>query len=126
MALINKVDNQASIIYDGNTINSNTVSTLLLLAPTILKAVDKLTANIDEILTYTVTITNISLSPVNNLPFSDVIPDGSTYEVDSFKVNGSTVTPTITDNTITYTIPSISALGVATIQFQVKVVGGSE
>lgn len=126
MALINKVDNQASIIYDGNTINSNTVSTLLLLAPTILKAVDKLTANIDEILTYTVTITNISLSPVNNLPFSDVIPDGSTYEVDSFKVNGSTVTPTITDNTITYTIPSIASLGIATIQFQVKVVGGDE
>ena len=35
MAVINKLDNSASITYGGNTITSNTATTLLLLAPTI-------------------------------------------------------------------------------------------
>ena len=92
MALINKLDNQASVTYGGNPIQSNTVSTVLLLAPTLLKAVDKLTASIGETLTYTVTITNAGLSPLTDL---------------------------------TYTIPTIAALGTAAVQFQVKVEGGS-
>ncbi|MEG0366415.1 MAG: DUF11 domain-containing protein [Coprobacillus sp.] len=124
MALINKVDNAASVVYDGNTINSNTVSTLLLLAPTITKAVDKLTANVGDVLTYTVTVSNISLSAYTNIPFSDIIAAGATYVADSFKVNGTAVTPTVTGQTLSYTIPNIAALGVATIQFQVTVVGG--
>lgn len=56
MALINKLDNTASITYGFSTINSNTVSTLRLLPPTLLKTVDKLTANINVTLTDTVTI----------------------------------------------------------------------
>ena len=51
MALINKLDNTASVTYGGNPINSNAVSTVLLLAPTLLKAVDKLTASIGDTLT---------------------------------------------------------------------------
>lgn len=106
-------------------INSNTVSTVLLLAPTVLKAVDKLTASIGDTLTYTVTITNVGLSQLTNLPFTDVLPNGSTFVAGSFTVNGSAATPTLTTNTLTYTIPSIAALGTASVQFQVKVVGGS-
>lgn len=124
MALINKVDNAASVVYDGNTINSNTVSTLLLLAPTITKVVDKLTANVGDVLTYTVTVSNISLSAYTNIPFSDIIAAGATYVADSFKVNGAAATPTVTGQTLSYTIPNIAALGVTTIQFQVTVVGG--
>ena len=123
MATINKLDNTASIVYNGATINSNTVSTLLLLAPTVLKAVDKLTADIGDTLTYTVTITNISLSAVNSLPFSDTLPAGCDYVADSFTVNGSKVTPAVTGNKITYTIPSIPAAGNAVITFQVLVKG---
>lgn len=125
MALINKLDNTASVTYGGSPVNSNTVSTVLLLAPTILKAVDKLTASIGETLTYTVTITNVGLSQLTNLPFTDVLPNGSTFVTGSFTVNGSAATPTLTSNTVTYTIPTIAALGTASIQFQVKVVGGS-
>ena len=51
MALINKVDNTASVTYGGSPVNSNSVSTVLLLAPTIVKAVDKLTASIGDTLT---------------------------------------------------------------------------
>lgn len=125
MAIINKLDNQASLTYGGNTINSNTVSTLLLLAPTLVKSVDKLTANIGDTLTYTLTVTNLSLSALTNLPLSDTIPAGASYLADSFKVNGTAATPTVTNNTLTYTIPSIPASGTALVTFQVSVKGGS-
>ena len=125
MAIINKLDNLASITYGGNTMNSNTVSTLLLLAPTILKAVDKPAASIGDTLTYTITISNLALSALTNLPLTDTIADGAVYQPDSFRVNGTAATPTITNNTLTYTIPTIPAVGTAVITFQVLVKGGS-
>ena len=125
MALINKLDNTASVTYGGNPINSNTVSTVLLLAPTLLKAVDKLTASIGDTLTYTVTVTNVGLNALTNLPFTDTIPAGATFVAGSFTVNGAAATPTVTSNTLTYTIPNIASLGTASIQLQVKVVGGT-
>ena len=124
MALINKIDNTATITYGGNPINSNTVETLLLLAPTITKTVDKLTANVGDKLVYTITVSNVSLSPVTNIPFTDIIAAGATYVTDSFKVNSTAATPTINGQTLSYTIASIAALGTATIQFQVTIVGG--
>lgn len=125
MALINKIDNSSSIVYGGQTIKSNTVETLLALAPTIVKAVDKLTANIGDTLSYTVTITNISLTAINNLAFSDTIQAGATYIDSSFKVDNKVQTPTITGTTLAYTIPTIGPLASSVITFQVTVVGGS-
>ena len=125
MATINRLDNTASVVYDGTTVTSNTASTLLLLAPTVVKTVDKLSANIGDTLTYTVTVTNVSLSSITNLPFTDALPLGSSYMADSFAVNGSAATPTVTGNTLTYTIPSIPAAGAAVLTFQVQVVGGT-
>lgn len=125
MALINKVDNTASVTYGGSPVNSNSVSTVLLLAPTIVKAVDKLTASIGDTLTYTVTITNLALNPLNNLPFTDNLPAGTTFVTGSFTVNSAAATPTLTSNTLTYTIPTVAALGTAVLQFQVKIVGGT-
>lgn len=125
MALINKVDNVASITYDGAPILSNSVSTVLLLPPAVVKTVDKVVASVGDILTYNVTITNVGLSQLTNLPFSDVIATGAGYVPNSFKVNGTAETPGITNNTLTYTIPSIPSLGTANVQFQVRVLGGS-
>lgn len=124
MALINSIDNQASITYGGATINSNTASTLLLLPPLIIKVADLLVANIGDSITYTITITNVGLTSITNLPFSDIIPAGAEYIVDSFKLNDSQVSPTFTDNTLTYNIASIGPLGIATISFQVEIIGG--
>jgi len=124
MVAINRLDNTASILFDGDTINSNSVETLLALAPTISKSVDSPTASIGDILTYTVTITSISLLTISNLLFTDVIPEGATYVEDSFTVNSVAATPTLTGNTLTYTIPTILGLALATISFQVEVVGG--
>lgn len=125
MPVINSVSNIASVLYNSTPINSLPAVTDLLLAPTIVKTVDKLVANIGDILTYTVTIVNLGLTAITSLPFTDVLPDGVTYVGGSFSLNGSVVSPTITDQTLTYTIGSIAALGTATIQFQVTVVGGS-
>ena len=123
MATINRISNVASIEYGGKTINSLPAETLLLLAPTILKVVDKPIAAIGETLTYTITIANIAVGAITSIPFKDTIPAGSTYVPDSFKVNNTAATPTITDGLMSHTIPSIAGLGTATITFQVKVIG---
>lgn len=125
MALINQLSNTASVLFNGDPVNSNTVTTDLTLAPTILKAVSSLTAYLGDVLTYTVTITNVGLTEILTLPFTDILPDGSTYVVDSFELNGAPVTPTLTGNTLTYTIASIAALDIATLVYQVTVVGGN-
>ncbi len=124
MAAINTLTNSASVTFNGSPVVSNSVQTLLELVPTIVKAVDKATASINDILTYTVTVTNIGATEITDLPFADTLPTGSAYVADSFKVNNTAETPTVTDNAITYTIPSISAAGTAIITFQAAVVGG--
>ncbi len=125
MSFINKIDNIANITFGGETIYSLPAETLLLLAPLIVKTVDKPIANLEDVLTYTITISNVSLSAITNLSFADPIPVGSTYVDGSFMVNGVTVTPVITADTLTYTIPSIAILGTCIIKFQVNVVGGT-
>ena len=124
MAIINKIENVASVTYNGSTLSSLPAETLLLVMPIITKAVDKAVAGIGDILTYTIVITNLGLVAMTNLPFKDVIPAGAEYEEGSFKLNGATVVPAYSDNTLTYSIPSIAGVGTATIVFQVQVVGG--
>ena len=125
MAIINKLENIASILYGGNTVESLPVDTLLDLTPTIVKLVDKATAKIGDTLTYTVTVTNLNLTQLTNIPFTDVLPTGSTYVTGSFQVGGAPATPTVTNNTLTYTIPTVAVATPTVIQFQAKVVGGS-
>ena len=124
MAIINKLENSASIVYNGNTINSLPVETLLLVLPTILKTVDAAIANIGDTLTYTVTIANLGLTEMTNIPFTDELPAGSEYVDDSFEVDGSPEEATLTGNTLTYTIPSIDPLAAVVLTFQVTVIGG--
>lgn len=123
---INKLTNSASITFNDSDIISNTVDTLMLLAPTIVKSVDITTnAKVGDIVTYTCVITNLSLLSLNPLPFKDVLPTGCQYNTGSFKVDGVIKTPTYTSgtNTLTYTIPSLASLGVTTIVFSVTITG---
>ena len=124
MALINKVQNIASVTYDGDPISSLPAETLLLLPPLIEKTVDEAQASIGDVLTYTVIITNPSQIAFTDLPFSDPIPAGTTYVANSFEVDGLPATPTIENDIITYTIASVAAEDDLTITFQVTVVGG--
>lgn len=124
MAQINNIQNIASVVYEGETINSQPVNTLLQIAPTIEKEVDKLQAKIGDILTYTVTITNESLLLIENLTFLDTIADGAQYVENSFEVNGEPQTPTFNEGTLEYVIPQLESQGTVTITFQVEVIGG--
>lgn len=124
MPFINKLDNTAQVVFNGVTVLSNTVETTLNLNPLITKAVDKLTANIGDTLLYTCTVTNPnSLNTLTNVAFSDILPAGCSYVVDSFKVDGVAATPTVAGNTISYNIASMSVLQVKLITFQVTVTG---
>lgn len=125
MAIINSISNTASVLYNSVPIASLPVITNLLLPPTILKTVSSPLASIGDVLTYTVAVANLGLTAMSSLPFTDVLPEGVTYVDGSFTLNGGTVTPTLTGQTLTYTIASIAALGTATITFQATVVGGT-
>ena len=124
MATITSISNVASAAYNGSIVESSAAVTQLLLDPTIEKTVDKSVATIGEILTYAVTIENVSEIPISNVTFSDDIPVGSNYVVGSFTVNGVTVTPTITESVLSYSISSIPASSSMVISFQAIVVGG--
>lgn len=123
---INKLSNSAKINIGESDIVSNTVDTLLLLLPTITKSVNITTdAKIGDDLTYTCVITNIGLSILSTINFTDVLPAGCQYIVSSFKVDGIIKTPVYDSGTniLSYTIPSIVALGVTTIVFKVNITG---
>lgn len=120
---INTITNFATITYDGETINSNSVDTILELNPTIVKSVDFTTAKIDDVLTYTIVIDNPNATEMTNMEFSDLIPDGAEYVLDSFEVDGSKQEPLVEDNTLKYTILSVDREDFVTITFQVTVVG---
>ncbi len=124
MAIITSISNTANAEYNGSTITSEAANTVLSLDPTITKSVDKSTASIDDVLTYTVVISNVSELEISNVTFSDTVPAGASYVTGSFQVDGATVTPTISGSTITYSIPSIASSGSSNITFQARVVGG--
>ena len=124
MPVITSLSNTANIEYNGTSVASNAATTVLLLDPTISKTVDKPTASIGEVVTYTVTISNPSEVSMTSLTFTDNLPAGLTYLTGSFEVNGIPATPTISGNTLAYNISAIGAEQSAVLTFQAVVVGG--
>lgn len=125
MAVIHELSNSASVTFGGAPVRSNAVLTTLRLAPTIVKTVDKAVALIGETLTYTITITNLDTVALTDLPFTDILPQGTAYVANSFQVNGVAATPVLSGNTLTYTIPTIAPAATAAVTLNVTVVGGS-
>ena len=124
MPVITSLSNTANVEYNGTAVASNAATTVLLLDPTISKTVDKPTASIGEVVTYTVTISNPSEVSMTNLTFTDNFPAGLTYLTGSFEVNGIPATPTVSGSTLTYNISAIAAEQSAVLTFQAVVVGG--
>lgn len=120
---INQLLNTASVMFNEESVSSNTVTTNLLLAPVLTKSVDKSTAYVGDTLTYTVVINNVSLADITNLPFTDILPDGSEYVEESFALDSVAATPVLAGNTLTFTIDSLTASGSATLSYQVTVKG---
>lgn len=120
------ITNTSSISVNGGpAITSNSVTTTFaaLIPPTITKSVNLINAIVGDTLTYTIVITNLNpLTTLSSVLFTDVIPAQCEYVTGSFKVNDIVTTPTTTTPNLTYTIPTISALGIMTVQFSVNIV----
>lgn len=95
--------------------DSNTVSTQVNHAEIIaMKVVDKAYADLNDILSYTITLENIGNVTASNVILNDVIPTGTTYVANSL-VGATGTLPNITLNA------PIGAGATSTITFQVKV-----
>ncbi len=70
---------------------------------------------------YKIIISNLSNKDFNNAPFTDQLDSQLEYVDGSFKVDGVTQIPAITNNKLFYLIPNISANGSVTIELQVSV-----
>lgn len=116
----NKAEVKITLAGNTKTIVSNEVEALLLIDPTVVKSQLLSIVALGSEQEYTIVITNTNLSILSNIVFKDAIPSGMSYVSGSFKVNGSSVTPTVSSNEITYNLPSL-AIGATTITFKVNV-----
>ncbi|MED2038967.1 cell surface protein [Bacillus wiedmannii] len=74
------------------TVASNTVQTTINNATiTSAKSADKQFANVNDIITYTTTLTNIGNTLASSIVFTDAIPSGTSFIPNSVTVNGTTL-----------------------------------
>ncbi|MBW6410128.1 DUF7507 domain-containing protein [Clostridium weizhouense] len=111
----NPITNIGEITVPGGTPTPTPPATTTVLE--IAKAVNKVFANIGEVITYTATITNSGTEAVNNVLFTDPIPAGTTYN-DNLSVN---VPYTGLNPQTGITITTINPGQTVTISWQVKI-----
>lgn len=99
---------------------SNTVQTTINNASiTAVKSADKQFANVNDIITYTATLTNTGNTLASNVIFTDIIPNGTSFIPNSVTVNGNTLPNVNPANGVT--IDPINPTTNTTISFQVKI-----
>ena len=99
---------------------SNTVQTTINNATiTATKSTDKQFANVNDIITYTTTLTNSGNTLASNVVFTDVIPNGASFIPNSVTVNGNTFPNTNPASGVA--IDPINPNANTTISFQVIV-----
>lgn len=115
------ISNEANVLFDGITINSNIVTTSLDLPLTLVKSVNLSSAMSGQTLIYIIVISNPNETDANNILFTDAYDNIQTsYIANSFEVDGTPTTPTTT-NPLTYTIPTIPSSESVTLEFSVLV-----
>lgn len=126
----NPLENQSSTTfqytYDPSKpavmqmVTSNTVQTTINNASiTAAKSADKQFANVNDIITYTTTLTNSGNTLASNVVFTDVIPNGTSFIPNSVTVNGTTLSNANPANGIA--IDPINPNANTIISFQVQV-----
>ncbi|MDR4985345.1 cell surface protein [Bacillus cereus] len=99
---------------------SNTVQTTINNASiAAAKSADKQFANVNDIITYTTTLTNTGNTLASNVVFTDVIPNGTSFIPNSVTVNGN-ILPNVNPAS-GITIDPINPNANTTISFQVQV-----
>ena len=79
------------------------------------KSVSAATANIGETVVYTVTLTNSCESPLTNVFFRDVVPEGLTFVLGSVTINGLTETTLNPNNG--FDLPDVTGGTLVTVTF---------
>ena len=113
-----KIDPNGSSITKNQT--SNAVTTYVVLGKlNVTKIVDKAIATIGDILTYTITLTNVGNVIDSNVLFQDTPSQGVTFKGGSVVVNG--INQPTYDPTKGFNLGDIGIGNVVTVQFQVTV-----
>jgi large repetitive protein len=107
---------------DGNTTDDPTV---LVLAPAPTLAAEK-SASVDraqlgDIVTYTIGLSNPLDAVASNLTFVDILPDGVSYVAGSAAIDGTATAPVIAGPRLTWPGQTLAAGGQATITLQVRI-----
>ncbi|MCU5375654.1 cell surface protein [Bacillus cereus] len=103
----------------GSTVTNTTVTPIIDATLSINKTVNSTFATIGDTLTFTSTITNSGNTTANNVIFTDLIPDGTTFIPNSFTVNGTTIPNVNPQNGIN--IGNINTNASVTLSFQVNI-----
>ncbi|MGL4850379.1 MAG: DUF7507 domain-containing protein [Clostridium sp.] len=85
----------------------------------IVKEVSKAFADRGDILTYTITLTNLGNTSANNVMFVDTIPNDTSYVQDSLTVNGNAINGANPNTGVS--LGNIGALGTVKVVFKVQV-----
>jgi uncharacterized repeat protein (TIGR01451 family) len=83
------------------------------------KTVSTPVANVGQVVTYKVTLTNTCTSPLTNVFFQDLVPNGLSFVPGTVTVNGTTVSAA--DPNAGFTVPDIPGNSSTTITFDAKV-----
>ncbi|HEY4430455.1 MAG TPA: hypothetical protein VGN87_05395, partial [Paenibacillus sp.] len=122
--------NQASSTFsftppDGRLLTGTSLSNVLIIPVSspdvsVVKSTTSIDAVVGDIITYTIVVTNLGISPVNNVIMVDPIPAGSQFVTGSITVDG---TPRPSGSPASgIAIGTIAAGASSTITFQVQVV----
>ncbi|MES5926006.1 DUF11 domain-containing protein [Bacillus cereus group sp. MG9] len=103
----------------GSTITNTTVTPIIDATLSINKTVNSTFATIGDTLTFTSTITNSGNTTANNVIFTDLIPDGTTFIPNSFTINGTTIPNANPQNGIN--IGNINSNASVILSFQVNI-----
>ncbi|MFA2566625.1 DUF7507 domain-containing protein [Bacillus wiedmannii] len=103
----------------GSTITNTTVTPIIDATLSINKTVNSTFATIGDTLTFTSTIINSGNTTANNVIFTDLLPDGTTFTPNSFTVNGITIPNTNPQNGIN--IGNINSNASVILSFQVNI-----
>lgn len=109
----------------GRTVSGSSVSNTVSVTASapdveIVKTVNRTAATLNDILTYTVTVTNSGVDPVTSVVLSDPIPPGTAFVAGSVTVNGAAIAGASPD--VGISIGTLAPQASATIQFQLQVV----
>lgn len=110
---------------DGRSLTGSSVSNVLIIPVSspdvsVVKSTTSIDAVVGDIITYTIVVTNLGISPVNNVIMVDPIPAGSQFVTGSITVDGAPRPSGSPASGIA--IGTIAAGASSTITFQVQVV----